>query len=339
MGSFLSGGNATSMLSSGHQLLSKIFGGNVSSVADAVGRSSGVKTSSATKLMALAAPLVLGVLGKRAATQKLDSSRLANLIMSEKSDTAAAAPAGLSKLLNPGPTVVSANAGRTREAGLSSPTHLEHFVERNSVAVEHAPVAPPPEKSGLGWFPLALAALLALGLLWALRGSIEKANVGDAASRRIATAKKGLEQITLPGGANISAAPGSINYDLAKFLGDPSAQGPKTFLFDNLNFDAATTQLTAESQPTVNDLATILKSYPNTQVQLLGYTDNTGPADANLTLSQNRADAVKALLVNQGVGAERISTQGLGQNKPVAPNDAEEGRLRNRRTELIVNSK
>jgi outer membrane protein OmpA-like peptidoglycan-associated protein len=339
MGSFLSGSSATSMLSSGHQLLNKIFGGNVSSVADVVGKSSGVKTSSATKLMALAAPLVLGVLGKRAATQKLDSSRLANLIMSEKSDTAAAAPAGLSKLLNPGPTVVSANAGRTREAGLSSPTHLEHFVESNSVAVEHAPVAHPPEKSGLGWLPLALAAFLALGLLWALRGSIEKANMGDAASRGIATAKKGLEQITLPGGANISAAPGSINYDLAKFLGDPSAQGPKTFLFDNLNFDAATTQLTAESQPTVNDLATILKSYPNTQVQLLGYTDNTGPADANLTLSQNRADAVKALLVNQGVGAERISTQGLGQNKPVAPNDAEEGRLRNRRTELIVNSK
>jgi K(+)-stimulated pyrophosphate-energized sodium pump len=110
-------------------------------------------------------------------------------------------------------------------------------------------------------------------------------------------------------------------------------------LFDNLNFDAATTQLTAESQPTVNVLATILKSYPNTQVQLVGYTDNTGPADANLTLSQNRADAVKALLVNQGVGAERISTQGLGQNKPVASNDTEEGRLKNRRTELIVNSK
>jgi len=339
MGSFLSGGNATSMLSSGHQLLSKIFGGNVSSVADAVGRSSGVKTSSATNLMALAAPLVLGVLGKRAATQKLDSSGLANLLMSEKSDTTAAAPAGLSKLLNPGPTMVSANAGRTREAELSSPTHLEHFAESNSVAVEHTPVAPPPEKSGLGWLPLALAAFLALGLLWGLRGSLEKTNVGDVASRGIDTAKKGLEQISLPGGVNISAAPGSINYDLAKFLGDSSAQGPKTFLFDNLNFDAATTQLTADSQPTVNDLATILKAYPNTQVQLVGYTDNTGAADANLTLSQNRADAVKALLVNHGVGAERISTQGLGQNKPVASNETEEGRLKNRRTELIVNSK
>src|SRR6185369_5082111 len=164
-------------------------------------------------------------------------------------------------------------------------------------------------------------------------------DVGNVASRGIDAAKKGLEQISLPGGASISAAPGSINYDLAKFLGDPSAQGPKTFVFDNLNFDAATTQLTPDSQPTVNDLASILKAYPNAQVQLVGYTDNTGPADANQTLSQNRADAVKRLLVNQGVSAKRISTQGLGQNKPVASNDTEEGRLKNRRTELVVSNK
>jgi outer membrane protein OmpA-like peptidoglycan-associated protein len=71
----------------------------------------------------------------------------------------------------------------------------------------------------------------------------------------------------------------------------------------------------------------------------VGYTDNTGTPDANQTLSQNRADAVKSILVTQGVPAERISTQGQGQNSPVASNDTEDGRLRNRRTELIVSSK
>jgi OOP family OmpA-OmpF porin len=332
MGSLLGGGNATTnMLSSGQQLLGKIFGNNASSVAEAVGKSGGVRTASATKLMAMAAPLVMGVLGKRAAAQKLDSSGLANLLMSEKSDIAAASPAGLTQLLSPGPTMVSSTRV-TREADLSSPTHLEHFVERT-------PVAPPPEKSGMRWLPLALAALLALGLLWGLRGRMGRTDVGDVASRGVDTAKKGLEQIALPGGGNISAAPGSINYDLAKFLGDTSAQVPKTFVFDNLNFDAATTQLTADSQPTVNNLASVLKAYPNAQVQLVGFTDNTGSPDANQTLSQNRADAVKALLVNQGVPAERISTQGQGQNKPVGSNDTEEGRLKNRRTELIVTNK
>ena len=172
-----------------------------------------------------------------------------------------------------------------------------------------------------------------------MRGRVSTPSAPDVASRGADAARQGLENITLPGGGSFSAAPGSINFDLAKFLADPSAQGPKTFVFDNLNFQAATTQLTSESQPTVNNLASILKAYPNAQVQLLGHTDNTGTPDANQTLSLNRANAVKEILVNQGVKADRISTQGLGQDHPVASNDSDEGRLRNRRTELVVTSK
>ena len=337
VGAFLGGGSATTgMLNTGQQLLGKIFGSNSSSVAESVGKFGGVRASSATKLMAMAAPLVMGVLGKRAAAGKLDSSGLANLLLSAKSDIAAATPAGISQLLSSGPTMVS--SGKTvAHDDLSSPTHLEHFTER-APALER-PVAPPPEKTGTRWLPLLLIALIGLGLLWALRGRMNKANVGDVTSRAVNTAKQGLEQVTLPGGGNISVAPGSINYDLAKFLADPSSQVPKTFVFDNLNFEAATTQLTPESQPTVNNLASVLKAYPNANVQLVGYTDNTGNPETNQTLSQNRADAVKGILVNQGVSADRISTQGQGQSNPVASNDTEEGRLRNRRTELIVNNK
>jgi len=220
---------------------------------------------------------------------------------------------------------------------VSSPTHLEHFVERAPVL--ERPGAPPPERTGMRWLPLALAALIALGLLWGLRGRRTRANVGDVTTHAVNTAKEGLQQLSLPGGGNINVAPGSINYNLAKFLGDPSAQVPKTFVFDNLNFQAATTDLTAESQPTVNNLASVLKAYPNSQVKLVGYTDNTGNLEANQTLSQNRADAVKSILVNQGISADRITTQGQGPNNPVASNDTEDGRLRNRRTELVVSSK
>jgi len=336
VGSFLGGGSATTgMLNTGQQLLGRIFGGNASSVAESVGKFGGVRASSATKIMSLAAPLVMGVLGKRAATQKLDSSGLANLLLSEKSDIAAATPSGISQLLSSGPSVVSSTRTTTvtRGAEVSSPTHLEHFVER-APALER-PVAPPPERSGMRWLPLLIAAIIALGLLWGLRGRMTRANVGDTVN----TARNAVEQIALPGGGNISVAPGTINYNLAKFLADPSAQTPKTFVFDNLNFQAATTELTPESQPVVNNLASVLKAYPNAQVQLVGYTDNTGTPDANQTLSQNRADAVKGILVNQGVPAERITTQGQGQNNPVASNDTEDGRLRNRRTELTVNSK
>lgn len=330
IGSFLGGGSATAgMLSTGQQLLGKIFGGKTSAVAESVGRFGGVRASSATKLMSMAAPLVMGVLGKRVAAQKLDSSGLANLLLSEKSDIAEAAPAGLSQLLRSGSTMVSSRTA-IREPELSSPAHLEHFTERTPPA--EPTTAPPPAKPNLRWVPVLLAVLIALALLWGLRGRAPRGNVSNVTGRA-------LEQISLPGGGSISVAPGTINYDLAKFLADPSAQAPRNFVFDNLNFEAATTQLTPDSQPTVNNLASILKAYPNAQVQLVGYTDNTGTPDANQALSQNRADAVKSMLVNQGVPAERISTQGQGQNNPVASNDTEAGRLRNRRTELVVNSK
>jgi OmpA-OmpF porin, OOP family len=329
VGSLFAGGSSTTnMLSTGQQLLGKIFGGKSSVVNDAVARTGGVSGASASKLMALAAPLVLSVLGKRATENQLDSSGLANALLSEKSDIAAAAPSGLSQLLGSGPSVVASNV--TRETELSSPTRLEHFAERTEDVQ-------PTTSGGMRWLPLAIAALVGLGLLFFLRGRTP--NVGDTATQGITAAKNAVESINLPGGTILSVAPGSINYELAHFLGDSSAQAPKTFIFDNLNFETAGTQLTPDSAPTVNNLASILKAYPNVQVLLVGYTDNTGALEANQTLSLNRANAVKGILTNQGVEASRISTQGLGQEHPVASNDTEDGRARNRRTELTVNNK
>jgi outer membrane protein OmpA-like peptidoglycan-associated protein len=340
-GSLFGGGSpTTSMLSTGQQLLSKVFGGNSSAVTDVVGRSGGVSGASATKLMALAAPLVLGVLGKRATEQKLDSSGLANALLAEKSDFAAAAPSGLSKLLGSGPTVVSSTA-RVAESDLSTPTHLQHYSEPAVETLRSEPLRtePPRASGGMRWVPLAIAALVALGLLMFLRGRTPSVNVGDTAAQGVNATKRALETISLPGGGSLALAPGSINYDVARFLGDSSAQTPKTFVFDNLNFETSGTQLTPESVPTVNNLATILKAYPNAQVALVGFTDNTGTPEANQTLSLNRANAVKGMLADQGIDGGRITAQGLGQERPVAPNDTEEGRARNRRTELTVTSK
>jgi outer membrane protein OmpA-like peptidoglycan-associated protein len=160
------------------------------------------------------------------------------------------------------------------------------------------------------------------------------------AARGIPTATTTLARVHLPDGVNLSLTPGSINYQLASFLGDHSTAGlPKTFVFDHLNFLTGSTQLTPDSGRTVSDLAEVLKAYPSAQVQLSGHTDNTGNPQANQALSLDRANAVKALLVNDGVGGNRISTQGFGQQRPVASNDTEPGRAQNRRTELTVTQK
>ncbi|HVI85061.1 MAG TPA: OmpA family protein [bacterium] len=67
-----------------------------------------------------------------------------------------------------------------------------------------------------------------------------------------------------------------------------------------------------------------------------GYTDNTGDAAANKKLSLDRANAVKDLLMKGGVEESRMTTQGFGQDNPIASNDTEEGKAKNRRLELVV---
>jgi len=268
--------------------------------------------------MSLIAPLILGVLGKRAAAQGLDASGMANSLLSEKADFAAAAPAGLSPILGGGPSLVS----RTIERATEAPRRESYSAPGYEAE---------PRRPGFGrWLPLLLIALGALALLSFLRGRAPRGT--DITSNAPAN-------IVLPGGSSISAATGSLNYNLLRFLADSSAQAPQTFVFDHLNFQSGSSQITPDSLKSVNDLAQILKAYPNVQVQVVGHTDNSGNAESNQALSLARAEAVKTALVGQGISAERVATQGVGGARPIASNDTEEGRARNRRIELNVTRK
>jgi outer membrane protein OmpA-like peptidoglycan-associated protein len=80
----------------------------------------------------------------------------------------------------------------------------------------------------------------------------------------------------------------------------------------------------------------ILLAYPGLKLQLEGHTDSVGADDYNLKLSQQRADAVRDFLVQQGVEAGKVTSVGLGKADPVATNDTAEGRQQNRRVELVV---
>jgi outer membrane protein OmpA-like peptidoglycan-associated protein len=87
---------------------------------------------------------------------------------------------------------------------------------------------------------------------------------------------------------------------------------------------------------TVNALAQTLKAYPSVKIGLEGFTDATGDAVSNKQLSQERAEAIKSRLVQSGIEESRITTAGFGSEKPVASNDTEDGRAKNRRTEVVV---
>jgi outer membrane protein OmpA-like peptidoglycan-associated protein len=103
-----------------------------------------------------------------------------------------------------------------------------------------------------------------------------------------------------------------------------------------INFDTASAVLPAGAGPLLDAAAAKLKTLTGTVIEIAGYTDNTGDAAANLKLSQERADAVRARLLAAGVAAGVIQAKGYGSADPIASNDTAVGRFRNRRIEYRV---
>lgn len=83
-------------------------------------------------------------------------------------------------------------------------------------------------------------------------------------------------------------------------------------------------------------VAASLQDYPDTSVQVLGHTDNTGSASYNQALSERRANAVADVLMDGGVAFNRIRTMGRGEDQPVASNLTSEGKAQNRRVEIVI---
>ncbi|MEO0559272.1 MAG: OmpA family protein [Bacteroidota bacterium] len=101
-------------------------------------------------------------------------------------------------------------------------------------------------------------------------------------------------------------------------------------------FDVGKSELKAGGLRAVDELATFLGEYPERVVLIEGFTDSSGSDETNLALSQRRADAVQAALVDRGVAVERIQTIGYGEDYPKASNDSPAGRQLNRRVEVVI---
>ena len=101
-------------------------------------------------------------------------------------------------------------------------------------------------------------------------------------------------------------------------------------------FDTAKYTLKPDAREKLAKVSGILLAYPDLKVQVEGYTDNVGGDQYNLTLSQQRGDAVRAYLVSQGVNPNNITATGYGMSNPVADNATAAGRAQNRRVNLVV---
>lgn len=322
------GGSVTSSMSSmGKSLVGGIFGNSASSVMDALASSSGVKSSSASTLMFWLAPLTLGVVGRLAGSQGLNAAGITNLLKDQKREITDATPSEVSRILRFGRGPVSApapSAVYVHEEGsaATAPTPSAMYVHEE----RSAPTAPAPyavhEISPVSrrWLPWLLVGLAALGLLlyWLSRGprpAETTANIAPAAPSNAPSTEP-------PNPASVAPS-------------NPTPLPESSTVY----FETGSARLAPDSRQAVNNLVAALKAHPNAQIQLDGHTDNTGNPQANQQLSLARANAVKAMLVSDGIDANRISTAGYGQDRPLASNDSAEGRAKNRRTELTVTNK
>lgn len=310
--SMLGGGTGSTdqLVGMGKQVLGSLFGDKLGAVSGALSSASGVSSSSGASILAMAAPAVMGMLGKQLGSNASPSGLL-SLLAANKDAIAKFAPAGLLGAL-----------------GLKS---FDNLTGKAAGMVEQAA-----STGAKKWIPLAaIAAAIVLGYLaWQNCGQQAPPPTGT-----ISAAMKKVATLSLPGGSTLDVEQDTFLYNLVRYLGSADATVPKTFIFDHLNFELATTTLTPPSLPTVNDLTRVLIAYPSAQVKLVGYTDSTGDAAANKDLSVARAKTVADLLAKGGVAASRMTTDGLGSANPVATNDTDEGRARNRRIELVVTQK
>lgn len=124
-----------------------------------------------------------------------------------------------------------------------------------------------------------------------------------------------------------------VTVDAAKMAKDIAATG-RVALY-GLYFDTDKADLKPESAPSLAEIVKLLKAQPELKVYIVGHTDNAGGFDYNMGLSQRRAKSVVDQLVQNGISADRLKPAGAGLIAPVAPNDDESGRSKNRRVEIV----
>lgn len=115
-----------------------------------------------------------------------------------------------------------------------------------------------------------------------------------------------------------------------------TVEQPKVYTLNNVFFDTGKSTLRNESFKELNELAEYMTRKKSLVIEIAGHTDNVGSEEANLKLSNDRANTVRQYLIQKGIAANRVSAKGYGASQPVADNDTPQGKQKNRRTEVRI---
>lgn len=390
-------GAVNGLLNGGSGILSMLLGNKVGGIVDLIASVSGLKKSSSSSLLKMAAPFLMSMIGKYVKSNGLGISGLMDLLSGQKSHVASALPSGFGSalglanfgddtLLDKAGDLVSGAADKVGDAAesvvdggkkvVSGAAEVVGDVGNAAVDTGKRVISGAADVAGdvgdaavstggsiLKW---ALPALIVLGLLsWfgvktcapldkagdmvknttetVAGGAVDLVKdgadvVGDAAGAvvdGVAGAFSSVNEAAKSALGKIKFAAGSAGSQMMDFI-EGGFKGDGKFTFRNLRFNSGSAAITGATAAEVDNLAAILKAYEGVNVVVEGYTDSTGNAASNVTLSENRANAVKNRLVAAGINGDRIVTKGLGSANPVASNDTKEGQAQNRRIELRI---
>ncbi len=181
------------------------------------------------------------------------------------------------------------------------------------------------------WIGALVGAALGAGTGALVGNAMDKQK--DALEKELAKVKSQVNSNTDQINANTQAI-NDIKVEMVKDSNNLDAI--KLVMGDAVLFPTGSYTLSAAAEATLSRVAYNLSQFPNTDVTVIGYTDNTGSEQLNQTLSLERAESVVNYLEQQGIAASRLKAIGRGWNDPVASNATPEGRAQNRRVEIYI---
>ncbi|GAA4396196.1 hypothetical protein GCM10023187_04010 [Nibrella viscosa] len=346
------------IITTGNDDISHLLPAMKSSIGNMVSRYANIRNSSAISLLGLVTAIVLDVLGRHVKEKNLDADGLAAYLFDQRDSFVNAIP---EELL---PQLIEKLSLHQIMAGAAAPAKRVNQVAatartattRSTATTRTIPTAvtfEPETESGDNGGSLAkwgvgiLLLLVVAGggyYIWQNTerysdGSEEVSGTSTLSSDTIKadTVARSLAVPPAPGttpvraGAGVTpavsttAARGPLSAQLTPYLGNPEAPKGRVFTIPAVAFQPGTVDLTPASQGVVTELVTIMRAYPNAQIQLVGYANDASAGSAGLTnmdLSRKRAYAIKQLLLNAGIDNNRVDAVGKGTGVVVTPGDS-----------------
>jgi outer membrane protein OmpA-like peptidoglycan-associated protein len=287
--------------------------------------------------MSVAAPAALGAIGVHANSTNMNERSFLSFLDDQKQSVINALPAGFNLAGALGLSSIGNIGGRlTGEIPVAN--------------VQTRDIAQPVKRKSRSWVMPVVVILAALGLVWFFSNLKNTKSKDTTMATQTEPGRIGAPppvgesvRVKLPNGVELNAYRNGIESQMVNFLNDPTKMVDNNtwFDFDKLNFETGSSMITPESMTQIRNIAAILKAFPNASIKIGGYTDATGNEQANLKLSQARAEAVVAELRSNGItDAQLAGAEGYGSKfAKAAAGASDEERKKDRRISVSIRKK